>query len=153
MQKNTYTLLLLLLAFLFSCKEEQDKTGPSITFVEHENNVFSDTVIALGQTIKVGIEAEMGSSNITLFQYKINSDGNIESVDSGVNTSAFSFSKNITKNASETEIWTFFVKDINGLSDEVSIYFTKSDEAFYGDILLKTGACFILLFLARKQES
>ena len=125
--------------FVYACEPDENNTAPTIQFIEEDGFVFTDSLLALGQTIKVGINAQKGSSNITLLQYKINSDGVIESVDSGVNTSSLIFEKSITKNSSQQEIWTFFVKDLNGLSDQVSITFTKSDEVFYRDIISITS--------------
>jgi hypothetical protein len=135
MQRFAYTLIALLLLFFTACDDKEENTGPTIQFVQEEGFVFSDSSLAIGQTVNVGVEATSGSSNITLFRYTINNDGTTVSIDSGMNTISLRVEKLITKSTSQQEIWTFFVKDINDLSDEVSITFTNSGESLYGPIV------------------
>lgn len=128
----TYSFFAICLFILLSCnKDEEAPIGPDIRFVVGPNLVTNDTTLNFGQKINIRITANKGNSNITLFQININKDGELTSIDSGVNTDYLTFEKTLTKGIADVEKWTFLVRDKNLQSDEISITLNKTGEIEY----------------------
>jgi len=128
----TYSLFAICLFIITSCnKEDEVAIGPDIRFVVGPNLVTTDTTLNFGQKINIKITANKGNSNITLFQINIDKDGELTSIDSGVNTDYLTFEKTLTKGIAEVEKWTFLVRDKNLQSEEISITLNKTGEIEY----------------------
>jgi len=82
----------------FGCRKEKvNYPSPLIQFVTDSGFVFSDTILALGQPFKVGINATNPKVNLTNFIIKVDSDENEIYLDSGMNTPNLYFERYITK--------------------------------------------------------
>lgn len=132
MKLITYSFIGLFLLLLLSCnKEEVNNVGPDIRFVVGPGLVSSDTTLQVREEISIKVTADKGTSNITLFQYQIDKDGEITTVDSGVNINYLDYERILRKSVADVETWTFMVRDKNLLSDEISITLIKSGEPVY----------------------
>jgi len=123
---------------LISCSEQenQEYPVPSIDFKTSEGYIYSDTTLALDQTILIGLEASTGSSvNLTHLHIDIQYDDEITSLDSGFSSATLDYDRSISKSSSELETWSFYVRDMDGRqSDTLSFTLSKSEESEYGAI-------------------
>jgi len=134
MSRLTVVLIIITVA-IFGCeKEKVNYPSPLIQFVTDSGFVFSDTILALGQPFKVGINATNPKVNLTNFIIKVDSDENEIYLDSGMNTPNLYFERYITKGIKEFEKWIFIIRDRNGKSAEVSLNIAKDSSSTFGDI-------------------
>ncbi|MFA5419968.1 MAG: hypothetical protein WC341_16060, partial [Bacteroidales bacterium] len=77
----------LLLSLVWGCeKSNENFMPPTIKFLAGEGYVTSDTILAIGQTFKIGIEAENPEVNLTNFIIRIQGEKLETYLDSGMNT-------------------------------------------------------------------
>ena len=133
--KKSFTILIILLTAIFGCeKEKANYPPPSIQFITDSGFVYNDTVLALGETFKVGIIANNPNVNLTNFIIRVESDESETFLDSGMNTKNIHFEKNIVKGIIDTEKWIFIIRDRDGKSADISFNVTKDSSSAYGNI-------------------
>ncbi len=125
----------LFLLLLSTCqKEPNPQAVPEIWFLTDSGFVSRDTVIPVGQNIRVGIEASGEGANITWFHIGWNNGEMQTFVDSGLNHPALHYEQTIIKTASPTETWIYQVMDRNRNLTSIQIILRKSDSSYYGEI-------------------
>jgi hypothetical protein len=135
MKYFAYSILFVFTIAFFSCeKEDSNSVGPDLRFNAGPGLTTDNVTLKYGEEVKIKISASSGTSNITLFRFTIDQDGEIFTVDSGINTSDFLYERTIPKGTAETEIWTFMVRDKNLKSDEISITFNLDGNISYQSI-------------------
>jgi hypothetical protein len=131
-------LTICLVLFSISCseKENQEYPAPSISFKTTEGYIYSDTTLALDQTVLMGLEASTSSTtNLTHLHIDIQYDDETTSLDSGFSSATLDYNRSISKSSSEQETWSFYVRDTDGRqSDTLSFTLFKSAESEYGAI-------------------
>jgi len=135
------TVLVLAICLVFisiACSEQENKEYPvpSIAFKTTEGYIYSDTTLAIDQTILVGLEASTSSNvNLTHLHIDIEYDDETTSLDSGFSSGILDYDRTISKSSSELETWSFYVRDMDGRqSDTLSLTLAKSAESEYGAI-------------------
>ncbi|MFH1160340.1 MAG: hypothetical protein V1733_05260 [bacterium] len=96
--------------------------------------VFHDTVIPVGQHIRVGIEASGDGANITWFHIGWNNGESQTFLDSGLNHPVLRYEQSIIKTASALETWTYLVMDRNRNLTNIRLILRKSDSSHFGEI-------------------
>ncbi|MFC2115388.1 hypothetical protein ACFLTU_02880 [Bacteroidota bacterium] len=142
------SLFILLVLSPVSCSEDENGpySRPLISFTTSEGYLHADTSLAMNDTALIGIEASAGSNlDLTLLHTYVERDGEFTKFDSGMHTPALKISRLITKSLSETETWSFYVKDMEGnQSDTISLILTRKAGSQFGPILrfdsLRLGA-------------
>lgn len=133
--KKTFTILIVILTTILGCeKEKTNYPPPSIQFITDSGFVYNDTVLALGETFKIGIIADNPNVNLTNFIIRVESDEFETYLDSGMNTKNIHFERNIVKGIKELEKWIFIIRDKDGKSAEISFNVTKDSSSAYGNI-------------------
>ncbi len=133
-----YLLLISLIFISFSCteKDNSNQPNPTIRLVVDTYFTSQDTTLALGETIKIGILAETHSDvPLTHFNYSNLNELDTVSIDSGIYTQDFVWTKLITKNLAETENWSFTIHDKDGRPSSVFLTIFKADSSEFGEIL------------------
>ncbi len=134
MKKFVAILIIALFAVIACEKEKTDYPAPQIEFIIDSGFVFSDTVLAIGETFKIGIKANNPNVNLTNFIIKIESDGLETYLDSGMNTANLHFERNLTKGIKDVEKWIFIIRDKDGKSAEISLSINKDSSSAFGNI-------------------
>jgi len=133
--KKPFTILLVILAAIFGCeKKKANFPPPSIQFITDSDFVYNDTVLALGETFKVGIQAANSNVNLTNFIIRVESDEIETFLDSGMNTPSLDYEKVFAKGIKESEKWIFIIRDRDGNSTEISFNIVKDSSSAYGSI-------------------
>lgn len=129
-----FTLLLILLAINFSCNEEEKNSypDPEINIINIPGYVFSDSTISVGQKFMVRIEATYnGHNKLTNFIAKLNGE---RYLDLGLYTESYLKEIEITKGLSETDIWEFIIRDIEGNFSSKTLTISKGGSIAFGEI-------------------
>ncbi|TSA25000.1 MAG: hypothetical protein D4R67_10920 [Bacteroidetes bacterium] len=124
----------LVLLLLLSCKKEPGSTPPKLVFLTDSGYVSQDTTLAVGQKIRVGIDAQGAGANITYFHIGWNTGAEQTVLDSGMNQPQLTYTYSITKTASETEGWIFLVMDRDRNFSTIGLTLFKSSSSQYGPI-------------------
>ena len=133
--KKSFTIIIILLTAIFGCeKEETNYLPPSIQFITDIGFVYNDTILALGETFKVGIQAANPNVNLTNFIIRVESDEIETFLDSGMNTPSLDYEKVFVKGIKESEKWIFIIRDRDGKSAEISFNVVKDSSSAYGNI-------------------
>lgn len=133
--KNIIGILGLVIIALSACKkEEPDTPPPTIRFVEESGFVFQDTLLALGETFKIGILADNPAANLTNFIIRVETDDIETFLDSGMNAPSLSYEKSIQKGIKESEKWTFIIRDRSSNSSQISLIIKRDTSAEFGNI-------------------
>ncbi|MGE0088385.1 MAG: hypothetical protein AB7S50_02795 [Bacteroidales bacterium] len=131
---SLFVLLLILLTINYSCNEEDknDFSDPEINIINLPGHVFSDSTISAGQKFIVGVEATSnGHNKLTNFIAKVNGE---RYLDLGIFSETFNKEIEITKGLSETDVWEFIIRDIEGNWASKSITITQGDSTGFGEI-------------------
>lgn len=136
---NFITIVTFLAVFCFvGCTKDKQHPGlkPEIMFLKTAELISSDTILAINQKVKIGIEASSKSSApITQLTVISSFDENTTSIDSGLYSSEFQYTIEITKGLAETEHWRFYVKDRDGnYSDTIGLKLFKDENSGFGPI-------------------
>lgn len=114
----------------FSCDKE--KMAPIVNFVNEPGYQVNDTVLAVGDTIKVLLDMTWnGKNRIKEVEMKVNDQvvgKNQIDIDQG------KFSITIIKGLPETEIWDFIITDEAGNSASLSLTLTKDPNSIYSGL-------------------
>jgi len=139
--KNILTLVVVInvLVMFFSACEEDDKTYPipEIIFTDDSGYVYKDTTLLLSDFVKLGIEAKTNSDvELTHFNYTvIEDDTNFSSIDTGIFTKQFFYTKIVNKGIAYKEEWQFYVRDRDGRkSNVIGVTLTKDSASIFGEI-------------------
>ncbi|HBS88807.1 MAG: hypothetical protein A2W91_03965 [Bacteroidetes bacterium GWF2_38_335] len=119
------------------CKEDEEVFPyPEISFVIENGFLHNDTLLLIGDTVKIGIIAKTSSDDeLTHFNYSVTQDGIESSVDTGIWTNQFTYTKQIVKGVAENETWEFYVRDREGRKSQViTLTLTKNEASLYGNI-------------------
>jgi hypothetical protein len=136
---NFITIVTFLAVFCFvGCTKDKQHPGlkPEIKFLKAAELISSDTILAINQKVKIGIEASSKSgAPITQLTVISSFDENTTSIDSGLYSSEFQYNIEITKGLAETEHWRFYVKDRDGnCSDTIGLKLFKDESSGFGPI-------------------
>ncbi len=119
----------------FGCKKENTNfPPPTIDLVSGSGFVSSDTILNIGEAFKIGVIANNPEVNLTNFIIRVEGDMTETYLDSGMNTPILNFERTIIKGISESEKWTFIIRDRDGKSSEKSLVITKDTLSSYGNI-------------------
>ncbi len=139
MNKRNHILTLLhiiVVMIAFSCrKDDETGIGPTLQLINDSGYVSNDTSVLIGKDFKVGIIATKGDANITNFIIKITTDNVQTYLDSGLNSQGFTIDKYLTKGVSQTETWTFVIRDKSGRSDTSILIITADSGSAYGSVI------------------
>jgi len=125
----------LIATIIFGCEKVKiNYPRPTINFVTNSGFVYSDTVLALGETFKIGINANNLNVNLTNFIIKVESDTLEVYLDSGMNTPILNYEKTLVKGIKDSERWIFIIRDRDGKSSEISFNILLDSTSTYGDI-------------------
>jgi hypothetical protein len=123
------------IGLLVGCSKEKPAEGlPRISFIHGPGFISKDTIISVGQHVKVGVNALGAIANITYFSIRFSDGTSRILLDSGMNSVSFNYQLDIIKTNALRERWTFFVMDRQRNRDSVSLYLTKADTASWGPI-------------------
>ncbi len=133
--KRLLIIFTLALTVIIGCEKETiNHPPPTINFVTDTGYVYTDTILALGETFKVGIIAENPNVNLTNFIIKVESDTLEVFLDSGMNTPTLNYKKTLVKGIKDSEKWIFIIRDRDGKSDEISFNILMDSSSTYGNI-------------------
>ena len=133
--KRLLIIFTLVLTVIIGCeKETLNHHPPTISFVVDTGFVYTDTVLGLGETFKVGIIANNPNINLTNFIVKVESDTLEVYLDSGMNTPTLNYEKTLVKGIKDSEKWVFIIRDRDGKSDEISFNIRMDSSSTYGNI-------------------
>jgi hypothetical protein len=118
----------------FSCKKEKEGNPPLINFITGNGYSSTDTVVAAGQKVRIGIRASSGEANITYFSVRFNDGTSRILLDTGVNISLLVYNLEVIKTTAQHETWTFLVMNRNRIKDSVQISLTNSEISNWGAI-------------------
>ena len=124
------------LMVLVSCKKDEEKTPPAITFKQGSKYTTDGEVIKVGHKLIFGIQANGNGANITNFTIKkILVDGSsITVMDTGMNAGNLDVEKVYYQNVEDEVEWTFTVMDKNRMSSQISLTVFKNPDSQFGGI-------------------
>jgi len=128
-------LLFFLLLFSACQKEKAPSSPPFISFISGSGFVSRDTILNVGQSVTVGIEARGAGVNITYLHIGWSDGQNQTILDSGLNHSSLRYERTIIKTASDKETWTFLVMDRQRNMSTIGLTLQKSGSTQYGEIV------------------
>jgi len=127
----TFALMLAILA----CKKETDKQPPTIQLITESGFTSDSTVVPIGFSFKIGINAGKGDAAITNLVITLTTENGIETaLDSGMYSDDFRYTRNISYGASKFEKWEFMLRDKNGKSANTSVTIFKDETSAFGPI-------------------
>lgn len=133
--KNLVLILVLIIVLVIGCKkDETNHLPPTINLITGEGFVSGDTVLALGETFKIGIDASNSNVNLTNFIIKVETEVLETYLDSGMNTPSLHYEKYISKGIANSEKWIFIIRDKDGKSSEVSMNIGLDTSSDFGEI-------------------
>ena len=133
--KRLLIIFTLVLTVIIGCeKEKTNHPLPSINFVTDSGYVYSDIILSLGETFKIGIDANNPNVNLTNFIIKVESDTLEVFLDSGMNTPSLSYEKTLVKGIKDSEKWIFIIRDRDSKSNEISFNISMDSSSSYGNI-------------------
>lgn len=135
MKKLLYLIFVVAVAFYGCKKGENTYPPPTIQFITNSDFVQSDTTMKLGESFKIGVNANNPNANLTNLIIKIESDVIETFLDSGMNSPSLNFERTLVKGIKDTEKWIFIIRDRNGNSSEVSLNIYKDTSSSFGEIL------------------
>ncbi len=128
-------LTILCILIMLSCKKDNQETPPQIEFIKQIGYIWSDTTLPIGAHVKVGIMASKSNANITYFNIVMSANGTSQiAIDSGMNTSSFTFNYTIYKGVSDVETWTFMTMDKERNKATVSLTLKRSAVTNWGNV-------------------
>jgi hypothetical protein len=134
--ERTIWLLFIIIMVFFSCKKEQKNTiPPIIEFVKDSGYVYTDTSVTLGSSIKVGIRSSSEYANITYLNVMVDNGFVSTALDSGMNTGYLVYTREIVKDNSSLEKWTFTAMDRDRNKASLSLNLSKKPTVSYGEII------------------
>lgn len=134
---NYFLLWLFTGLMLISCREEEKIfPDPEISLITAPGYIAHDTILSLGDTGWVGIEASSRSDvSLTHLNVTFTLDEETFRIDSGIYLNDLMYHKQIVKGVSETEQWSFYVQDRDGRKSQViSLSLFKDTLSQYGEI-------------------
>ena len=134
MKKLIVAMMVVLIGIVGCEKEKIDHLPPSINFIIGNDFVSSDTILGIGESFRVGIDASNPNVNLTNFIIKVETDILETYLDSGMNTPTLYFEKYLTKGIQECEKWIFIIRDKDGSSSEVSLVVEIDTSSVFGNI-------------------
>lgn len=127
-------LLFLPTVLLCACQKDPVPVPPLISFIQGEGYISQDTILQVGQKVRVGIRAAKSNGDITYFSVRFNDGKNQILLDTGMNSPALVYNLNVIKTSAPFEKWTFLIMDRNRMEQSIEIVFTKSDSSAWGKI-------------------
>jgi hypothetical protein len=115
---------------IVSCKK--DNGDPSIKFLPGPGFTGKDTMMMVGDTIKVTIEVEWNSVDVLEMLDIRQNDVSLQTV--SVTVEKASYNIKLVKGSDETEKWTFIVSDIQGNKAQVELKLTKDPNSIFGSV-------------------
>lgn len=152
--------LLAISMLVAACKKDDDEdpvTPPQISLIDETGYISADAIVAAGDEIKVKVEFQKGSLNITNFIIKVMTDTEQTYFDTGMNTTGLIWEGSFTKSNAPTEEWTFIARDIEGNSSSTGFVITLDTSAQYtplsdyGQLVfgaqdnVQTGGCYDIM--------
>lgn len=128
---NSFVYILIAFSVFSSC--QKDMGPPGISFVEGEGFLSHDTMLMVGDTIKIGVVLEWNGTDQlrTLDVYaseQLLQSYHVDIFDRG------EYSFNLLKSFSEEEIWKFTLIDEKGNEASASIVLSKDPNSNYGPV-------------------
>ncbi|MEA1878108.1 MAG: hypothetical protein U9N86_14765 [Bacteroidota bacterium] len=128
---NSFVYILIAFSVFISC--QKDMGPPNISFVEGEGFLSQDTMLMVGDTIKIGVVLEWNETDKlrTLDVYaseQLLQSYHLDIIDRG------EYSFNLMKSFSEEELWKFTLIDEKGNEASASIVLSKDPNSIYGPV-------------------
>ncbi len=120
---------------IMACEEDDshEYPNPTINLISEPDYISSDSVVAVGQTYKVGIHAEWNQNNrLTNFIAFQNGE---RYLDLGIYKETYNREIEITKGLEDIDEWEFMIRDYAGQWASISLTITKDPNIEYGEIL------------------
>lgn len=133
-----YFIVFLFSSLIFMSCEKDDNPGspPSIKLIDQTGSISHDTVIGFGELMHFTIEANKGGNNLTNLIALRSGTGLLQQrvLDTSMNIPAFTVKKSFTKTPVDIEYWTFIIRDMDRLSDSISLIITRDTTADFGPV-------------------
>lgn len=128
-----FLLISFILTIFYSCEDEETSgSNPAIQFILNADYISSDTIISVGDSIKVGIAAEYnGTDYLTNLIANVNGESYISL---GYNHKIIEEELTLVKGLADIEEWEFVVRDKAGHSASIGFTITKNPIVEYGEI-------------------
>jgi hypothetical protein len=124
-----------LMLTILACKRESDKQPPSIQLIMESGFTADSTVVPIGFSFKIGINAGKGDAAITNLVVTLTTENGMETaLDSGMYSNDFRYTRSISYGASKFEKWEFMLRDKNGKSATTSVTIFKDETSAFGPI-------------------
>lgn len=152
--------LLAISMIVTACQKDEDDdpvTPPQISLIDETGYISTDATVAAGDEIKVKVDLQKGSLNITNFIVKVMTETEQTYFDTGMNTTGLIWEGSFTKTNAASEEWTFIARDIEGNSSSTAFVITLDTSAQYtplsdhGQVVFgaqdnaQTGGCYNIL--------
>ncbi|MBT4340215.1 MAG: hypothetical protein HOD63_16615 [Bacteroidetes bacterium] len=129
-------LFLILSLILLSCKRESPiSLPPHIEFKKSPAYITTDSTVAFGKLLKVGIIAEKALVNITNILIQVDTGVLVTAFDTSFNTDYFEYDYLLRKSQAEEEKWIFTIRDRDGAEKSISFVLKKSTFNDFSPIL------------------
>jgi hypothetical protein len=134
-RNNSFFLLLFIGAFfLGGCKKDYER--PIIQLIPGTGLFYTDTLADPGQLFSIRIRGNSGSSPATNFRISVETNGVTGTVlDSGIYSEDINLTKSFYFGGNNTEKWTFYVKNKEGIVAAQSISIRRNPNALYGPVV------------------
>jgi hypothetical protein len=133
--------ILLALTLLFSSCSSDEKTPikPELSIIQQQGYLSGDTLLQMGQTLPIRIEASSTGAPITLINLRIYDGVSFVSVDSGVNTEWLTATFLLTKGPAANERWVFRIRNTHMEWDSLSLNISLDPNTHYSPITFLSG--------------
>ncbi len=128
---NILALMSLLSVVFIACEKEEDEGNEMhIDFKNSTAYIYSDTTIAGGTAITIGVEAETEKVQDPIIKFNISESVNgaasstVYSEDLGVTQYEYDFNKTLGTNVGDTYKYTFTITNKDGLNEQESLTVT-----------------------------
>jgi hypothetical protein len=125
--------LYFILVLVYSCKKDTEKNPPALQLITQSGYAADSTIVPIGFPFRIGINAGKGDAAITNLVVTLTTENGVETaLDSGMYSSDFSYTRNISYGASRFENWEFMIRDKNGKSARNSVTILKDVNSAFG---------------------
>lgn len=126
--------LLIMLGLFMSCEDDNEivQIDPTINIIESPNYVSSDSMLSVGESFVIGIQAKSnGHAKLTNLIVFLNGE---RYLDLGFYKDTYTKEIEITKGLEDTDEWEFVIRDFDGNKASTEMTITKDPNIIYGEI-------------------
>lgn len=120
-----FSILLFIVAGIFSSCEKDEITSPTLLFIGDEGYTYMDTPLAPGDSVQVGFICNSnGSDDLASLKFTVN-DQLISTVTFNAGVKNINMSGYLMKYATDIDNWVFDLVDVKGNTSSLKLKFTK----------------------------